>query len=152
MLMILAPFLDVLVENARQQAFDMGPIMTISLIITVFAIVMLLALLAVAMIGRSWSGGKSPSGERQTEQTRAPSRTNEASSIGRAEQLMAYAAASDARADASTLLIAGSLREATRRSGEINDAMASSSAQSGARLGQSYQRSQRPHVRRGEET
>jgi type IV secretion system protein VirB6 len=152
MLMILAPFLDLLVENARQQAFDMGPIMTICLIITVFAIVMLLALFAVAIIGRSWSGDKSQSSERPTEQTRSLSRTNEASSIGRAEQLMAHAATSGARAGASTFMIEESSRDGSRRSGEINDAMTSSSVQSGARLGQSYQRSQRPHVRRGEET
>lgn len=152
MLMILAPFLDVLVDNARQQEFDMGPIMTISFIVTVFAVVMLLALFAVAMIGRGWSGGKSQSNEAGGEPTRSPARTIDASPVGRAEQLIAQAAASDARAGASALVIDGSFREVTRRSSEINDAMMSAPAHSGARLGQSYQRSQRPHVRRGEET
>ena len=57
MLLILAPFLGVLVKNVSQQAFDMGPVMTISLVVVVFAVVMVLGLRAVALIGQYGTGG-----------------------------------------------------------------------------------------------
>src|SRR5690606_7808819 len=55
MLMILAPFLEILVDNAAQATFDMGPVITVALIIAVFAIVMFFGLGAVAAIGRGFA-------------------------------------------------------------------------------------------------
>lgn len=50
MLIMLAPFLTALSENAAHGVFDMGPIVTIGLIVIVFAIVMVMALRAAATI------------------------------------------------------------------------------------------------------
>jgi type IV secretion system protein VirB6 len=50
MLIMMSPFLDILAENASLNAFDMGPIVTLGLIVMVFAIVMAMALRAAATI------------------------------------------------------------------------------------------------------
>ena len=39
MLMILQPFIDVLLKNAGENKFDMGPVITIGIIVTVFVMV-----------------------------------------------------------------------------------------------------------------
>jgi type IV secretion system protein VirB6 len=52
LIMILQPFLEILVENARIRMFDMGVVITLSLIIAVFAIVMMFGLSAVSGIAR----------------------------------------------------------------------------------------------------
>ncbi len=53
MLMMLAPFLGTLTDNATRGEFDMGPIVTIGLIVCVFTIVMVMA----ARLGASITGG-----------------------------------------------------------------------------------------------
>ena len=50
MLIMMSPFLNTLSDNATQGLFDMGPIVTIGLIVMVFAIVMAMALRAAATI------------------------------------------------------------------------------------------------------
>lgn len=50
MLIMMSPFVSALSDNAAQGAFDMGPIVTIGLIVVVFAIVMAMALRAAATI------------------------------------------------------------------------------------------------------
>jgi type IV secretion system protein VirB6 len=50
MLIMMAPFLDIIAENAALGAFDMGPIVTLGLIVIVFAIVMAMAFRAAATI------------------------------------------------------------------------------------------------------
>ncbi len=55
MLIMMAPFLNILTENASAGTFDMGPIVTIGLIVIVFAVVMVLALRAAAAIASGFS-------------------------------------------------------------------------------------------------
>jgi type IV secretion system protein VirB6 len=152
LLMILSPFLEILVQNARLQEFDMGPIMTISLIVIVFAVVMLLGLSAVAMIGRSWGGGRPHRRDSAPLRIAGDDRSIDGGRTGRAERHVAMAAASETRMAASTATAQVLHGGSTRRSGEIADSVSGSPILSSARLGQAYQRSQRPHVRRGEES
>ncbi|MGQ0534170.1 MAG: type IV secretion system protein [Caulobacteraceae bacterium] len=63
MLIMMSPFLSTLSENAAAEVFDMGPIVTIGLIVAVFAIVMGMALRAAATI----TGGFASSGARRDE-------------------------------------------------------------------------------------
>lgn len=144
MLLMLAPFLDVLVENASQQAFDMGPIMTISLIVVVFAIVMVLGLRAVAVIGQGWNSGGKPRQDVSIDRG-APAEAAKASAQpSRTEQIVARASAPDyGFAGAAASVVHASHATTTRRSGEIADALAVSTSHTGPRLGQVYQRSLR---------
>ncbi len=57
MLIMMSPFLTTLTENAAAEVFDMGPIVTIGLIVAVFAIVMAMALRAAAMIAGGFASG-----------------------------------------------------------------------------------------------
>lgn len=75
MLLMLNPFLDLLIKNAGMEVFEMGPIMTISLIIVVFAIVMVLALRAVAMIGQGWGVDQQRSQAPRQSGSQAPRRS-----------------------------------------------------------------------------
>jgi type IV secretion system protein VirB6 len=149
MLMILAPFLEVLVGNAGRQFFDMGPVITVALIIAVFAVVMAFGLGAVGAIARGF--GMSRRVEEGPAQRRlaAPDRPLSGAPGERAEQI----AARIALIDRNQAVEAGaySSREVfTRRSGEIADAVASTPLLSSDRLGQAYSRSPRPTARRGE--
>jgi type IV secretion system protein VirB6 len=149
MLMILAPFLEVLVGNAGRQFFDMGPVITVALIIAVFAVVMAFGLGAVGAIARGF--GMSRRVEEGPAQRRlaAPDRPLSGAPGERAEQI----AARIALIDRNQAVEAGaySSREVfTRRSGEIADAVASTPLLSSDRLGQAYSRAPRPTARRGE--
>lgn len=129
----------------------MGPIMTICLIVIVFAAVMLLGLFAVTMIGRSWGGDRQNRRDLTRERIAEDDRAIDSGRAGRAEQSVALAGVSEFRVTASAMAMHVADSGYERRSREIVDALAASPAPSSARLGQSYQRSQRPHVRRGEE-
>lgn len=151
MLMILAPFLDILVENAKQNIFQMGPVITISLIVAVFAIVMTFGLMAVGSIGRGFRTTRARNEEGpQPRRLPAPERVG-ASGVGeRAEQVAARVAMMDRFQPAG--MPAESGRDWSRRSGDIVDAVASTPLlASGDRLGQAYNRMPRPVVRRGDE-
>ncbi len=150
MLLMLAPFLDVLVENASQQVFDMGPIMTISLIVTVFAIVMVLGLRAVAVIGQGWNSGGKRWQDVVPERSIAAHVTKADAHQSRTEQLVARASAPEDRfAEASASAVHTSHAGATRRSAEIVDALVLSTSHTGPRLGQVYHRSQHSTGQRG---
>jgi hypothetical protein len=149
MLMILAPFLEILVGNAGQTKFDMGPIITIALIIAVFAIVMFFGLGAVAAIGRGFATERKRGEEPSMRRLPAPDRPLGAGPGERAEQIAARISLMDREAAGGVY----STREVfTRRTGDIADAMASAPLVSGDRLGQSYSRAPRPVMRRGEES
>jgi type IV secretion system protein VirB6 len=57
MLLMLSPFLTALSENAAAETFDMGPIVTIALIVCVFGIVTVMALRAGATIAGGFVSG-----------------------------------------------------------------------------------------------
>jgi type IV secretion system protein VirB6 len=150
LVMILSPFTEILVANAGKKLFDMGPVITITLIIAVFAIVMSFGIGAVGSIGRGFSfGRKGDDGPRQA-RLPAPDAPAGGGPGERAEQI----AARISMLDRATPAMAGySSREVfTRRTGEIADAVSSQPLVAGDRLGQAYNRSPRPNVRRGEES
>lgn len=151
MLLILSSFLDRLVQNARLQEFHMGPILTICLIVIVFTVVMLLGLFAVSMIGRSWGPGRQKMWDLARERIAGDVAAVDRAQAGRAEQFVALAGASDSRVTASSIAMQMADSGLERRSREIVDAVTPSAPPSSARLGQTYRRAQRPHVRRGEE-
>jgi type IV secretion system protein VirB6 len=150
MVMILAPFTEILVGNAGKKLFDMGPVITISLIIAVFAIVMTFGIGAVASIGKGFSFGRSTRDEHGHLRLPAPDRAVEAGPGERAEQIAARIATIDRQAAGAS---AYSSREVfSRRTGEIADAVGSQPMVAGDRLGQAYNRAPRPNIRRGEES
>lgn len=152
MLMILAPFLEILVDNAAQATFDMGPVITVALIIAVFAIVMFFGLGAVAAIGRGFTTSRrseeAPGGARSP----APDRAVGAGSGERAEQIAARISLMDRNQGFERGGAHTSREVFTRRTGDIADAVAVAPVVAGDRLGQAYNRAPRPHVRRGEES
>jgi len=151
MLMILAPFLEILVGNAGKRLFDMGPVITIALIISVFAIVMMFGLGAITAIGRGFGLSRKADEGEPPRRLASPDRPLSGGPGERAEAI----AARIAMIDRSQTVGAGgySSREVyTRRSGEIADAVASQTLVVGDRLGQAYNRAPRPVVRRGEES
>jgi type IV secretion system protein VirB6 len=150
MLMILAPFLEILVGNAGQGKFDMGPVITIALIVAVFAIVMFFGLGAVAAIGRGFGTERKRGEEPSMRRLPAPDHFQGGAGSGeRAEQIAARISLMD-RDGAGGIY---SSREVfTRRTGDIADAVAAAPVVSGDRLGQSYSRAPRPVMRRGEES
>jgi type IV secretion system protein VirB6 len=150
MLLILAPFLEILVGNAGKKVFDMGPVITIALIVAVFAIVMMFGIGAVTAIGKGFGGSRGKSDEREPHlRLPAPDRPLGAGPGERAEEVAARIAMID-RGTATAG--AYSSREVfSRRSGEIADAVSSQTLVASDRLGQAYNRAPRPHVRRGEE-
>lgn len=149
MLLMLAPFLDVLVENANAEVFDMGPIMTISLIVIVFGIVMVLGLRVVSLIGQGMKGESKKRWNDLVPERAVAETPRESTQPSRTEQLVARAAGFDAR-PAGAFTGHAVHAAATRRTGEIADSLAVSSVHSGPRLGQVYQRSPRPTARRGD--
>jgi type IV secretion system protein VirB6 len=150
MLMILAPFLEILVDNASKTAFDMGPIITIALIIAVFAIVMMFGLGAVAAIGRGFATERRREDGPAMRRLPAPDRIPGGAPDARAEQIAARISLMDR--DFATAGSAYSSREVfTRRTGEIADAVAATPLLAGDRLGQTYNRAPRPVTRRGED-
>lgn len=151
MLMILQPFLEILVKNASENKFDMGPVITIGIIVTVFVMVMVFGLGAVAAIGRGFGFNKGRSEGPAVQRLAAPDRPSGGAPGERAEQIAARIAMID-RSQAVNVGGAYSSREVySRRTGEIADAVASTPLLVSDRLGQAYSRSPRPTTRRGED-
>jgi type IV secretion system protein VirB6 len=149
MLMILAPFLEILVGNSAKTTFDMGPVITVALIIAVFAIVMFFGLGAVAAIGRGFATERKRNDESSPRRFAEPERIAGSGPGERAEQIAARISMMDRESSSGVY----STREVfTRRTGDIADAMATAPMVSGDRLGQSYSRAPRPTMRRGEES
>jgi type IV secretion system protein VirB6 len=150
MLMILQPFLEILVKNAGKHQFDMGPVITVALIIAVFAIVMTFGLSAIAAIGRGFGGSRSSEEPPGLRRLPAPERPSSGAPGERAEQIAARIAMID-RGQAIAAGAAYSSHEVfTRRTGEISDALAPTALPTGDRLGQAYDRAPKPVIRRGE--
>jgi hypothetical protein len=152
MLLMLNPFLDLLIKNAGMEVFEMGPIMTISLIIVVFAIVMVLALRAVAMIGQGWGVDQQRSQAPPSERIASAEAQREGARPGRTEQLVERASTSDIRGASGVSAIYASHASITRRSGEISDALTLSTTDTGPRLGQAYKRAPQLATQRGGKT
>lgn len=150
MLMILAPFLEILVKNAHDAKFDMGPVITIALIVCVFAIVMVFGLGAVSAIARGFGSSRRSDDTPSMRRLPAPDRPLSGGPGERAEQI----AARIAMIDRNQAIEAGaySSREVfTRRTGEIADAVSSTPLLVSDRLGQAYNRAPRPTMRRGDD-
>lgn len=150
MLMILAPFLEVLVSNAGKRLFDMGPVITIALIIAVFAVVMAFGMGAVSAIARGFGTSRRSEDGPGPRRLPAPDRPLSSGPGERVEQIAARIAMID-RSLAGGAGAYSSREVFSRRSGEIADAVASTPLLAGDRLGQAYNRAPRPTVRRGEQ-
>lgn len=153
MLMILQPFLEILVKNAGDGKFDMGPVITIAIIVTVFVMVMIFGLGAVAAIGRGFGLSRDRGGESASDRRRLPEpyQPSGGGAGERAEQIAARIAMIDRTQTVSAGGYYSSQEVYSRRTGEISDAVASTPLLTGDRLGQAYSRSPRPTTRRGED-
>jgi type IV secretion system protein VirB6 len=148
-LMILQPFLEILSTNVAKKAFDMGPVITIALVVTVFAVVMLFGLGAVSGIVRGFTT------QRRRDDAGAPPRQPSPdlpllgpSPSERAEAIVARIAMNDRHSNFATAYTAR--QDWTRRSGEVADAVAGQPLLTGDRLGQAYNRTPRPISRPGD--
>ncbi len=129
MLMMLAPFVGVLSENVTAGTFDMAPIVTISLIVVVFAIVMAMALKAASAIGGGFT-------------TPAAQRWAPGALVASANAVEAAAPMSGARAvEAATRIELD--RSDARRADPVREAAADVGFE---RLGQAYRRMPRPRT------
>jgi type IV secretion system protein VirB6 len=143
MLSMLQPFLDIIGRNAARNLFDMGPIVTIGLIVAVFALVMFMALRVCATI----AGGFGTRGRR-----REPMAAGERESAPYATVPRGMARAEETATRAGMLPVseeALARQNDSRRTGVIVDAVSRDMAPIGARLGQSQRRPPRPTMREG---
>jgi type IV secretion system protein VirB6 len=147
-LMILQPFLEILSTNAAKKAFDMGPVITIALVVAVFAIVMLLGLGAVAGITRGFSMQRRRDEPGDTRRPAAPELSFGPSPSERAEQMVARIAMNDRGANFETAY--SSRQEWSRRTGEVADSVSAPPLLTGDRLGQTYNRAPKPVTRPGD--
>lgn len=138
MLMMLQPFLAALAVNARAGVFDMGVIITLALIIMVFALIIAMALRMGAGLTAGFSTQRARS-ERGGDRQRDPSQAA-APGADRAEQIAARVAMGD-RVSEIEAVAAGAAP--TRRTQEIADAVGDPTPAS-QRLGQAYSRAPRP--------
>jgi type IV secretion system protein VirB6 len=128
MLIMMSPFLSVLGENAAAEVFDMGPIVTVGLIVVVFAIVMAMALRAAATI----AGGFATRTRRSDEIVR------EAMAETRTAPQSVTANAAAERVDVVRAGLAAPRAEIVR------EATVFAQGAVGERLGQAYRRTVRP--------
>ena len=147
-LMILQPFLEILTGNAEKRLFDMGPVITIALIVAVFAIVMLLGLGAVGGITRGVATQRRRDDPPDMRRLPAPELPIGPSPSERAEQMVARIAMTDRGADFGSAV--SSRQDWSRRTGDIVDAVSSQPLLTGDRLGQTYSRAPKPVTRPGE--
>jgi type IV secretion system protein VirB6 len=156
MLMILQPFLAILVNNSDRRLFDMGPVMTVMLIVAVFAIVMMFGLRAVTGIASGFGNSKRNRGEPPPMQRLpAPEAPLGPAPGERAEQIAARIAMIDRNNTYQTSYAgagAGMGDGYRSRSSEIADSVAAAPQLSGDRLGQAYSRQPRPVSRPGDES
>ena len=143
MLMMLQPFLASLAANAQLGVFDMGVIITIALIIAVFALIMGMALRIGASIASGFTTTSTRVRPEREREERPYASTETPITTARAEQIAARLAMSD-RATEMEAAAAGA--SYGRRTGEIADAMADPTPAS-QRLGQAYRRGPRPTMR-----
>ena len=148
MLMILQPFLDILVGNAGDLKFDMGPVITITIVVIVFLMVMVFGLGAVAAIGRGFGFSRGRDDQPALRRLPAPDRPPGEGPGERAEQIVARIARTDRHYGAEGGGVYSNPEMATRRTGEIADAVASTPQLASDRLGQTYNRAPRVADRR----
>lgn len=138
MLLMMQPFLEALAQNVARGIFDMGPIMTLSLIVAVFAVVMLQAL----SISTRIAGGFSSPRSRVVLDTRGlpepgqSGRLAATSGPSRAAEISAQSSREELREQMSVAV--------DRRSGSIADSVTVEYIAPQQRLGQAYQRVPRP--------
>lgn len=139
MLMMMQPFLATLSANAQAGVFDMGVVVTIGLIVAVFALIVAMALRMGAGIASGFTTVRTRA-ERDLE--RAPAMPL-SPPVGpdRAEQVAARVALSDRANDIEAAALGAAAP--ARRSQDIADVMADPTPPS-QRLGQAYRRSPRP--------
>ncbi len=134
MLLMMQPFLETLAQNVSRGSFDMGPIMTLSLIVVVFAVVMLQAI----NIGAGITGGfVTP---RALVVVDAPDQAQTAPA-----DRGAFTAGASRAADISARASRDELREqivlpSDRRSGAVAETFLAEQILPQQRLGQAYQR------------
>lgn len=142
MISMLQPFLDLVGSNAARNLFDMGPIVTIGLIVAVFGIVMLMALRLCAGIASGFSSSRGRR-DRATASDRSEMQIHPMRSMARAEETAARVAMMDASSDEARQVDA-------RRTTSLVDAVSRDSTPLTERLGQSQRRTPRPAMRNGE--
>jgi type IV secretion system protein VirB6 len=156
MLMILQPFLAILMGNAEKRLFDMGPVMTVMLVVAVFAIVMLFGLRAVSGIASGFGTGRRRDDPPPMQRLPAPELPNASGVTDRAEQIAARIAMIDRSRDYATPAMAAAGASAgeswSRRTGEVADAVSHGPLLVADRLGQAYNRQPRPVSRPGDES
>jgi len=140
MLMILQPFLEILVGNAASLKFDMGPVITITIVVIVFLMVMVFGLGAVAAIGRGFAFSRGRDEQPTLRRLPAPDRPLSEGPGERAEQIVARIARTDRHYATEGGGVYANPEMATRRTGEIADAVASTPQLASDRLGQTYNR------------
>ncbi|HOZ28549.1 MAG TPA: hypothetical protein PK080_14385, partial [Hyphomonadaceae bacterium] len=115
---------------------------------TVFVMVMIFGLGAVAAIGRGFGFSRGRSEDTSMRRLPAPDRPSGNAPGARAEEIASRIAMID-RAQAATAGANFSSREVySRRTGEITDAVASAPLLASDRLGQTYSRAPKPTIRR----
>jgi type IV secretion system protein VirB6 len=142
MISMLQPFLDLVGANAARNLFDMGPIVTIGLIVAVFGIVMLMALRLCAGIASGFSSSRGQR-DRATASDRSDVQILPMRSMARAEETAARAAMMDASGDEARQVD-------SRRTTSLVDAVSRDATPLTERLGQSQRRMPRPATRNGE--
>jgi type IV secretion system protein VirB6 len=138
MLLMMQPFLEALAQNVARGIFDMGPIMTLSLIVAVFAVVMLQAL---SISTRIAGGFSSPRGRVVLDTRGLPEpgqsgRLAATSGPSRAAEISAQSSREELREQMSVSV--------DRRSGSIADSITVEHIAPQQRLGQAYQRVPKP--------
>jgi len=138
MLLMMQPFLEALAQNVARGIFDMGPIMTLSLIVAVFAVVMLQALSISTRIAGGFSSprGRAVLDARDLPEPSLAGRTASTSGPSRAAEISAQSSREELREQMSLSV--------DRRSGSIADSLAAEQIAPQQRLGQAYQRVPKP--------
>lgn len=130
MLLMLAPFLDALALNVQADSFDMGPIVTIAIVVAVFALVMAMAVRACATVAAGFGMRRAP------QMLNAPPRP--------APDLLAFASRGERPDDASRAALASAPNVAAAalivRDAPLLDAAGGARAGETERIGQSYRR------------
>ncbi len=150
MLMILQPFLEILVGNAANLKFDMGPVITINIVVIVFLMVMVFGLGAVVAIGRGFAFSRGVDSQPILRRLPAPDYGPGEGPGERAEQIVARIARIDRHQAPDGDGVYSSREVISRRTGEIADAVASAPQLTGERFGQTYSRAPQVADRRGD--
>jgi len=140
MLMILQPFLDILVANAGSGLFDMGPVITIAIVVIIFMMVMVFGLGAVGAIGRGFAMKQSSEAAPAARQTSGADRPAGEGPGARAEQIVALIARNDRRYASEAGPTGAAPQPARERSAGLADALAAGPQAPSQRLAQAYRR------------